>query len=104
MDPRNERVLILDRSRRMADCLAVQGFPCFPVCLRYDKWPFKGKKSPNGSDLHQFFHLCPGTKQKRSPAVPAVLIPTLSSNDRDGNGDAKAEKGLGRDRGCGRKL
>ena len=31
-------------------------------------------------------------------------IPTLSSHDRDVNGDAKAEKGLGRDRGCGGKL
>ena len=32
------------------------------------------------------------------------ILPTLSSHDRDGNGDAKAEKGLGRDRGCGGKL
>ena len=81
MDPRNECGLILNRSRRMADCLAAQGmielnkihscFPCFPVCLWYDQWPFKGKNQ-NGSNLHQFFYLCPRTKQKRLPVLVEI--------------------------------
>ena len=89
MDPQNERGLILGRSRQTADCLAAQGmielnkihscFLCFPVCLRHDKWPFKGKQKQNGSDLHQFFHLCPRAKQERSP-VPVEI--SLISNKK----------------------